>query len=185
MSNPITDQLMAAITSGDFSTVFATNATLLLNYHDVAVKPAEDGANHLEVLCMLQPASKKKGFFAPTPTQTFHSSELPNPIMEPTPIETCCRLVPEPLFFGHFTPSVPLPFFKMLVGATEEDYVRQTWRWSRRNKLRGFGQPEREGCSLSVARKALTIPSGFKLTWVVWLDGEVVAFVDENNHSLT
>ena len=104
--------------------------------------------------------------------------------MEPTPIEACCRLDPEPVFFGAFTPAIPLPFFQMLVAAKDEDFVRQNWRYSRRNKMRGFGQPEREGCSLSVARQALTIPSGFKLTWIVWVDGEVVAFVDEHNKSL-
>ncbi len=155
-----------------------------MNYHDVAVKPTEDGANHLEVLCLLQPALKKKGFFLPMPKHSFRSSELPIPLMEPTAVETCCRLEPEPVFFGDFTPAIPLPFFQMLVGAKDEDFVRQNWRYSRRNKIRGFGQPEREGCSLRVARKALMIPSGFKLTWIVWLNGEVAAFVDEYNNSL-
>ena len=164
--------------------MLGSNATVLLNYHDLAAKPTEDGANYLEVLCLLQPASKKKAFFAPTPTQSFHSSELPKPLMEPIPLETCCRLVPEVVFFGDFTPALPLPFFQMLVGAKEEDFVRQNWRHSRRNKVRGFGQPERVGCSLSVSRKAMTIPSGFKLAWIVWLDGSVAAFVDEHNNSM-
>jgi hypothetical protein len=182
--NPITDQLMAAVKSADFSTVLGKGETLLLNYHDVAVRPDEERTNHLEVLCVLQPASKKKGFFPPTPAQTFRSSESPNPIMDPAPVETCYRLLPEVVFFGHFTPSVPLPFFKMLVGAKDEDFVRHVWRWSRRDTTPRFGQPEREGCSLSVARTAIEIPSGHKLTWIVWLDGELVAFVDENNNSL-
>jgi hypothetical protein len=184
ISNPISDQLLAAIDSGDYASVLGSNITVLLNYHDAVVKPTEDGANHLEVLCLLQPASKKRAFFAPTPTQSFCSSELPMPLMEPTPVETCCRLHPELVFLGDFTPAIPLPFFQMLVGAKDEDFVRQNWRYSRRNKVRGFGQPEREGCSLSVSRKALSIPAGFKLAWIVWLNGNVAAFVDEHNNSM-
>jgi hypothetical protein len=184
ISNPITDQFLAAIDSGDYSAVLGSNTTVLLSYHDMAVKPAEDGANHLEVLCLLQPASKKKAFFAPEPTQLFRSSQLPMPLLEPVPVETCCRLEPEVVFFGDFTPSIPLPFFQMLVGAKDKDFVRQNWRYARRNSVNGFGQPEREGCSLSVARTALAIPSGFKLAWLIWLNGKTVAFVDEHNNPL-
>ena len=106
------------------------------------------------------------------------------PLMEPTPVETCCRLQPELVFLGNFTPAIPLPVFQMLVGAKDENFIRQNWRYSRRNTMRGFGQPEREGCSLSVPRKALTIPAGFKLAWIVWLNGKITAFVDEHNNSM-
>ena len=184
VSNPISDQLLAAINAGDYASVLGSNTTVLLNHHDMVVKPAEDGASHLEVLCLLQPASKKKAFFAPTTTQSFCSSELPMPLMEPTPVETCCRLQPELVFLGNFTPAIPLPVFQMLVGAKDENFIRQNWRYSRRNTMRGFGQPEREGCSLSVPRKALTIPAGFKLAWIVWLNGKITAFVDEHNNSM-
>jgi hypothetical protein len=182
--NFLTDQLIAAVESGDYSAVLGSNPTVLLNYHDMAVKPTEDGACHVEVLCLLQPASNQWRSISPNLDQFFRSSALPRPSVVNMPFETCCRLKPDVVFFGVFTPAIPLPFFQNLVGAKDEDFVRQNWRYGRRNEVRGFGQPEREGCSLSVPRKALKIPSGFKLAWLVWLDGEVVAFVDEKNNRL-
>lgn len=184
MSNPVTDQLIAAIKSGDYSAVLGASATVLLNYHDTAVKTTNNGADYVEVLCVLQPTSQQRGFFAPKLEQLFRSSELPVPRMATTPFETCCRLSPKVVFFGAFTPAVPFPFFQRIVGAKDEDFVRINWRYGRRNGVRGFGQANREGCSLSVARKALKVPREFKLAWIVRLNGEIVAFVDEHNNPL-
>jgi hypothetical protein len=181
MSNTITDQLLEAIKSNDYSGVLASDSDVLLNYHDLAVKPTENGAVHIEVLCLLQPASIQRGSFSPQLDQSFVSSELPTASKLSTPFETCCRLEPQVAFFGSFTPAISLPFFQTLVGAKNDDFVRKNWRYGRRNKFRGFGQPERSGCSLSVSRKALKIPSGFKLVWIVWMDGKVVTVVDERN----
>jgi len=184
VSNPFTDQLMAAINSGDYSAVLGSNATVLLNYHDMAVKPTEDGAFRVEVLCLLQPISIQRGSFGPQLDQSFRSSELPVTSTVRMPFETCCRLEPEVVFFGPYTSATPVPFFKDLVGAKDEDFVRQNWRYGRRNNVRGFGQPDRGGCLLSVPRSALKIPSGFKLAWIVWLDDKVVTVVDELNNQL-
>jgi len=184
MSNTITDQLIEAIKSNDYSAVLGSNPVVLLNYHDMAVKSSEDGLVHVEVLCMLQPASNQWGSFDPQLDQSFRSSELPAASTVRTPFETCCRLEPEGVFFGPFTPAIPLPFFQNLVGAKNDDFARQNWRYGRRNEVRGFGQPERCGCSLSVSRKALKTPSGFKLVWIVWMDGKVVTVVDERNNRL-
>jgi hypothetical protein len=184
MSNSFTDQLIAAIESGDYSAVLGSNATVMLNYHDVALKSNKEGASHVEVLCMLLPTLNPRGAFAPRLEHTFRSSELPVVSAVRTPFETCCRLEPEVIFFGPFTPATPLPFFQNLVGAKDEDFVRYNWRYGRRNEIRGFGKPERVGCSLSVQRKALKIPSGFKLAWLVWIDGKPVTFIDERNNRL-
>lgn len=184
MSNSITDQLIEAIKLNDYSAVLGSSPVALLNYHDMAIKPTEDGSVHLEVLCLLQPASNQWGSFGPHLEQSFRSSELPEPSTVRTPFETCCRLEPEVVFFGSFTPATPLPFFQKLIGAKNDDFVRQNWQYGRRNEVRGFGQPERGGCSLSVSRKALKIPSGFKLVWIVWMDGKVVTVVDERNNRL-
>jgi hypothetical protein len=184
ISNPVTDQLIAAIDSGDFSAVLGSNSTILLNYHDMVMKPTEKRTNHIEVLCLLQPASKRRGFFVPKLEQFFRSSELPMPSKTDMPFETCCRLKPELVFLGSYPPAIPLPSFLMMVGAKEEDFLRHNWRYSRRNNVRAFGQPNREGCSLSVARNALRIPTEFKLAWIVWIDGNVACFVDERNNRL-
>ena len=184
MSNPVTDQLIAAIESGDYSDVLGSNEMVLLNYHDMAMKPTEDGVVHVEVLCLLQPMSTRMESVGPQLDQSFRSSELPVPATVRTPFETCCRLEPEVQFLGSFTPAIPLPFFQNLVGAKNEDFDRRNWRYSRRNSVRRFGLPKRCGCSLSLPRKSLNIPPGFKLAWIVWLDDEIVTVVDERNNRM-
>lgn len=182
MNNAFTDELMVAIESGNYSAAFGSSANVMLNYHDMAVKPEGDGLMGFEVLCVLQPASIQSGAFGPPLDQSFRSSELPHFSSVRTPFETCCRLKPEVLFFGSFTPAIPLPFFQNLVGARDEDFIRENWRYSRRNEIRGLGQPERCGCSLSIPRNTLKVPAGFRLAWIVLIDGEVVAVVDERNN---
>jgi hypothetical protein len=184
-SNPITDQLMTAISSGDYSAVFGSSSTVLINYHDMVGASEAEGVKHIEVLCLLQAASAKRSFFTPELQQVFRSSELPVPLTTNTSLETCCRLRPQIAFFGVFTPPIPLPSFRTVVGAEHAQFVQQCWRHSRRNDVRRFGQPLREGCALSIDRRALKIPTGFKLAWIVWLNEDVVAFVDENNNRLT
>lgn len=184
ISNSFTDQLIAAIQTDDYSAVLGSNATVLLNYHDVAVKPTEDGECHVEVLCLLQPISMPRGSFNPQMDQLFRSSELPVASTVRTPFETCCRLKLQMVFFDLFTPATPLPFFQNLVGAKKEDFVRQNWRYGRRNETRGFGRPERRGCSLSVPKSAVNVPVGFKLAWIIWLDEKIVSVVDEHNNQL-
>lgn len=183
-SSPITEQLMAAISSQDYSAVLGSNAIVLLNYHDVAIDPKNDESHHVEVVCLLQPTSGRRGFFAPTLEQFFLSSELPTPVPATNPIETCCRLVPKEVFFGVFTPAVALPSFLSVTGAKESDLNRQNWRFSRRNDTRAFGRPTSEGCSLSISRSVLNIPTAFKLAWLISLDGEIVTLVDAQNNIL-
>jgi hypothetical protein len=184
MSNPVTDQLLAAIKSEDYSAVFGSNPFALLNYHDMVANSTEGGAEHIEVLCLLQPASNQRGLSGRQLEQSFLSSEMPVASTVSTPFETCCRLQPEIVFFGPFTPPAPIQFFQSLLGVRNGDFVRKHWRFGRRNESPGFGQPAREGCSLSVPRSALKIPPGFKLVWIVWVDGKVVTVVDERNNQL-
>lgn len=185
INNSITVHLLEAIDSGDYSSALTSSATVLLNYHGKATRPTGDGINYVEVLCLLQPASGQDRRLVPEPAHVFRSSELPPISMTEISLETCCQLEPEVVFFGAFTPATPLPFFQKLVGAKDADFVRQNWRYSRRNKMPGFGCAEREGCSLTIARKAITVPPIFKLAWIVRLNGDVVAFVDEHNNKLS
>lgn len=179
--NALTEKLLAAVNSGDFSAALTKADTVLLNYHDNRVNATEDGAVHLEVLCVMMPVGKKRGYFSPKLEQSFSSREAPRPVASTTPLETCCRLKPNVVFFGSYTPAVPLPFFQAMIGALESDFVRENWRVGRCHQLRGFGQPQQEGCSLAIARRAVKVPSGLKLAWMVWLDGNLSAFVDEHN----
>lgn len=182
MENSYTDQLISAIETGDYSVVLGSNETVVLNYHDLAVNASEDGVHHIEILCLLAPASNQWGPFRPQLEQSFWSSELPRESTVKMPFETCCRLKIKCVFFDSFTPATPLLFFQNLVGAEEKDFIRQNWRYGRRNSIRGFGRPERSGCSLSISRKVLNIPSGFKLAWIIWFNGKIEAFVDEYNN---
>lgn len=184
MKSSFTDQLMAATKSGDYSAALGLNTTVLLNYHDMAARPKGNGISHIEVLCLLMPTSIEWGSFGTELVQSFCSSELPLVKTIRTPFETCCRLKPEVVFFDPFTPAIPLTFFQNLVGANDNDFVRQNWRYGRRNEVGSVGLPERTGCTLSVSRKAMKIPSGLKLAWLVWIDSKVVAFVDEQNNQL-
>ncbi len=183
-NNSITDQLLAAIDSGDYSSALTSNTMVLLSFHGMATRPTGDGACHVEVLCLLRPSSERVGGGVPEPEHVFRSSELPPIPTTEISLETCCQLMPEVVFFGSFTPAMPLPFFKKLVGASDADFVRQNWRYSRQNKMRSFGHAESEGCFLAIARKALIIPPIFKLAWIVRLNGDIVAFVDEHNNKL-
>lgn len=183
-NNPVTDQLLNAITSGEYSTALGSNETTLLHFHDFTEKPTKDGVMHIEVLCQLQPIANRIGFFGSQHNQSFSSSELPVASTLMNPFETCCRLNPKVVFFDSFTPATPLPFFQNLVGASDEEFIRQNWRYGRRNEDRGFGLPERTGCSLSISRNALKIPPGFKLTWIVLLDGKVATVIDERDNRM-
>ena len=182
--NSFTDQVLAAIKSGNFSAALGLNATAILNYHDMVAKPNGEGLSHVEVLCLLMPASGPSGSVRPQLDQSFWSSEIPVVKTVRLPFETCCRLEPEVVFLDSFTPAIPLPFFQNLVGASGKDFIRQNWRYGRQNEVGGMGLPERTGCTLSIPRKAIKIPSGFKLAWMVWVNGKIVAFVDERNNRL-
>jgi hypothetical protein len=176
-ANSVTDKLFAAMESGDYSQALGSNRTVLLNYRDTVMKTSRDGIWYLEVICVLQPLH---GSFHVPLEQTFRSSQLPVATISQS-LETCVRLLPEIVFFGSFTPSIPTPFFKSLTRTNDQDFVRRNWRRSRQNVYQ-IGLPERSGCSLSIRRNALRIPSEYKLAWLVWLNDELVAFIDEHNN---
>jgi hypothetical protein len=184
VKHSFTDELLHAIDTDDFSTVFASTDVVMLNYLDAAINPNQTGTTLIEVLCLLLPADDAMGLFNPQINHSFRSRELPKISAEKSPNETCLRLIPEPAFFGTFTPAVPLPSFLDSTGTKESDYLRQTWRWSRSTELKGFGQPDRQGCALSVPRSALTIPPQFKLAWLFWVDDQIAALVDDQNNRM-
>lgn len=183
-ANPVTAQLLAAIDTGDFSTVLTATESLLLNYHDNVVKKDENGAIHIQVLCVMVPSARKRGLFAPRLEQSFTSREIPRPTVVKNPLETCCHLEPNVVFFGTYTPAIPLPTFQAMTGAKDADFIRENWRTGRRHQFRAFGQPQQEGCSLSIPRQFVKTPAGFKFAWMIWVDGNLSAFVDEHNNSL-
>lgn len=183
-SNPLSDQLLRAVETDDFSNIFGAGNLVTLNYHEMVVRKEQSGMDEIEVLCLLQPNLPQQEVIGPKPIQKFRSSEFPQPHTAKNPFETCCHLEPEVVFFDTFTPAIPHPFFRDLVKASDNDFIRENWRFGRRNELRGLGIAERSGCSLSIPRNVLNIPSNMKLVWLVWFNRELVVAMDDRNNRL-
>jgi len=183
-ANPLTDQLRRAIKINDFSNIFGPDENMILHYIDMAVREDDGGLDHIEVLCLLQPNVGQPGILGPKPKQKFKSNELAHFTSLTTPFETCSYLEPKLTFLGSLTPSIPLPNFKDVVGITDNDYIRENWRFGRRNSSPGFGLAENSGCSLSVSKNKINIPVNLKLVWLVWINQKLVSGIDNYNNKL-
>ncbi len=98
--------------------------------------------------------------------------------------ETCWHLRPNFAFFGSFTPAYPLPDFKQLIKAQDDDFLRITWRNGKSNGVRFCGRPIQEGCLLAVKRDAVNLPEGKKLAWIIQMNGKLITVVDSQNNRL-
>lgn len=184
------DAMVEAITSTrDFRQVIGTSGQFYLNYFESLLTPeSEFGRPHrrmIEVLAILLPHPNLLGKAIEAAIEcTCDSLSYPDfsQVFDLGP--TCLRIDPSFAYFGSFTPAFPLTSFLANVGATTRDVTRVSWRNGRSYTVEHSGMAESEGCYLAVSRYALRIPSGMKLAWLVKLDGEFVALVDENNHQL-
>jgi hypothetical protein len=70
------------------------------------------------------------------------------------------------------------------VGAGDDDFVRETWRYSRQHQLKHFGKVIQEGSVLMVKSPACKLPPGKKLGWLVWVGGQLRGMVDDQNNHL-
>jgi hypothetical protein len=175
---------ISSIASNDFLSLIGTADSYFLDYVEVLENPASKQLCCVEVVAVLVPSSmRRRGFFLPTLDAQFGSTELPDS-SKANPHETCCSLRLEAAFFGRMTPGKPLPDFKKLVAAPEEAFFSANWRTGRRSEIRCLGQPVCEGCLLSVKRGALRLPPSLKLAWLISLNGERIAMIDEQNNRL-
>jgi len=177
-------RVQAAIPKTDFTGVFVDPDHVLLHLRSTFM--AQKESIHSIEIAAVQVTSnlKSRGFYPPKLSSSFRSSQLPELAPEGGPQETCSRLRAESVFFGPFTPSLPLPKFVRQIGASGSDFVRQTWRYSRQHQLRRFGLPVQEGCTLLIKSTALKLPPGKKLAWMIWVDGKFSRMVDEQNNQL-
>jgi len=176
--------VLVSIESNDYSNLLFNDSLLHLSYHDSVMNRNKDGGYYLEITCLIKPRSAT-AFAKKTQPQMFYSSELPCPESVSYPFETCANLVPQTVFLGEFTPAVPLPSFVSFIKLEEKYFVRNNWRYGRSSSIANFGRPMSEGCSLSVPRAAVNVPSEFQLVWLIRLNGDFVGILDENNENVS
>lgn len=155
-----------------------------LNYHGISHTGEKEIIVHTEVLAVVIPNSDN---CQPPPfsiKNSFTSSERPDFLTETHSHETCYRLRPELTLFGPFTPPYPLQSFKDLTGAKESDFYRVTWKNSRTNDFRFNGLPLQEGCLLAILKKAVCLPDGKQLAWLIFENSKLITIIDSQNRTL-
>jgi len=176
--------LLDAMQKPDFTGVFVRNEGVLLHLRG-AFLGGDRKIHSVEALAVVVISNlPQRAMFPPKLTSSFWASETPPAAPSGGPQETCCRPTPEPLFFGQFTPAVPLPGFAKLVGAFDSDFVRETWRYSRQHELKRFGSVIQEGSILMIKSSGCKMPPGKKLAWLIWVDERLGGMVDEQNNQL-
>lgn len=177
-------RLMDAMRKPDFTGVFVQDGLTALHLR-AAFLGNDDGIHSVEVLAVVVAGNQRqRAMFPPKLTSPFPASETPGPAADGGPQETCLRARPGSLFFGAFTPAVPLPAFANTIGAGRSDFIRKTWCYSRQHQLKVFGKVIQEGCGLMVKMEACKLPPGKKLAWLVWVGGQLRGMVDDENNFL-
>lgn len=103
----------------------------------------------------------------------FRSTELPRPGPE-EPLAVCGRAMPTPAYFGAITPAIPTPRFLQLLRTSSANTIRYHWR-------DGAGVAEHdshrrfETAALAIRRDSFALPDGWRVQWLLRVDGEVKA----------
>jgi len=182
--NKFMTRLLAALVKMDFTGTFVDADHILLNLHAGYLDP-QNVRRFVEIVAFQVVSSlRHRALFPPKLLSSFGSSQPPELAPDGGPQETCSRLVLESVYFGQFTPSLPLPQFVKQTGASASDFLRQTWRYARRHQLRHFGVPVEEGCMLAIRAPALKLPPGKKLAWTIWTNGNCRGMFDEQGNQL-
>ena len=174
-------RIVDAITSGNnYACAIGDSDLFYLSYYGITER--KDGQYiWLEVLAVVIPDAFN---YPPFKGSSFGSKELPDLSSKSGSHETCCRLEPDFALFGSLTPAFPLPSFVKLIGANDSDFSRVNWRNGRSTDAWNLGCPVQEGCFLGVKRKAIHLPSGKALGWIIRVNGECVAMIDSQNNKL-
>jgi hypothetical protein len=166
----------AAVEDGDY---------FFLHYNEYAIVGEDRTACHLTITAVVVSSLLlKRGFFLPKIEAHFLSNAFPDTVHSAREYETCYSLIPIQSFFGTFTPSIPSPTFKSLIGSNDSDFKRFNWRGGRSDAADSLGCPINEGCVLAVKKGAVKLPEGKKLAWIISLNGEAGLMVDAGNNRL-
>ena len=110
---------------------------------------------------------------APPRPPTFKATELPQPGPD-DPIAVCGRARPTIAYFGSISPAIPTPRFLQLVGTPTSNTVRYHWRDGSTVTNAASGR-RYETALLAIEREALSLPRGWKMLWVLRINGEARA----------
>lgn len=107
---------------------------------------------------------------------TFRATELPHPGPD-EPIAVCGRALPTVAYFGTISPSIPTPRFLQLIGARTSNTVRYHWRdGSTVTNL--VSSRRHEVALLAIDKNALALPDGWRMQWILQVDGDIRAVLN-------
>lgn len=122
---------------------------------------------HLELISHLMPPGH--GQLPRSAEYAFKATELPRPGPE-EPLAVCGRAIPAHAFFGAITPAIPTPRFLQLLRASSASIVRYHWRDGA--GVEGHESHRRfETAVLAIRRDAFALPVGWRILWVIRIDG--------------
>lgn len=131
----------------------------------------EDKPVQVELVAHLIPPGQPEGQLHRA--YSFSSTELPRPGPD-VPITVSGRAKVTAAHFGAVTPAIPTPQFLHLAGASSADIVRYHWRDG--STVKKVGASRRyEAALLAIRRDALKLPSGWRIGWTLWVNGDLRA----------
>jgi len=104
---------------------------------------------------------------------TFRPTELPRPVPRDQ-VAVCSRVKPGLAHFGSLTPSIANPQFHELLHAPASAMVRYHWRDGSTVRTAGVSRPH-EVSMLAIQRGALTLPPGWRMQWILRVNGDIRA----------
>ncbi|MGX9732497.1 AVAST type 1 anti-phage system protease Avs1b [Janthinobacterium aestuarii] len=145
-----------------------------INIHYTELFELGNNLYEIEILAILTSAFNGYEPILPSEVVKFDSTETPAININADANNTCCFVVPRRAFFGVFTPAVPTVSFKKIISANDSDFKRINWKSGRPESYIKRAHFNTQGAALSIRRGALRLPPGYRLAWIVKIDGKIV-----------
>ncbi|MGG3793699.1 AVAST type 1 anti-phage system protease Avs1b [Pseudomonas paraversuta] len=128
----------------------------------------------VELISHLLPPDPRQAPYPPI--YGFKSTELP-PVFNDEQMAVCVRAMPVVAYFASLSPAIPTYRFTQLIGTTSSATLRYHWRDG--STVMSAGCSRRyEAALLAVHRGALTLPPGWKIAWMLRVNGDVRAVLN-------
>lgn len=129
---------------------------------------------HLELTSHLIPPGQ--GQPPRSAEHAFRATELPRPGPE-EPLAVCGRAMPTVAYFGALSPAIATPRFLQLLRTSSANTVRYHWRDGQ--GAEGHDSHRRfETAVLAIRRDALSLPGGWRVQWLLRVDNELKAILN-------
>jgi len=129
---------------------------------------------HLELTSHLIPPGQ--GQPPRSAEHAFRATELPRPGPE-EPLAVCGRAMPTVAYFGALSPAIATPRFLQLLRTSSANTVRYHWRDGQ--GAEGHDSHRRfETAVLAIRRDAFSLPGGWRVQWLLRVDGELKAILN-------